>query len=413
MEENKNNGFEGVSLNLDALSAPKEEKKIDVGMGDVELAEIEGTEVENVRAQEDPSVIETENIKYRREKKTRAPKEKRPKLKGARKPPRQLKAPALPIKEPALPLLLSTVVFAISLIALCIDRFVYPFSQELLAPVILQLTALVIPAYLAMMITNADKSIGMQLKDIGIRKVKAEYVFFMIFTALFAMCASLAVTLMLGGAEEASRGITLLGTFTAGVNEYTVSVPYLILTYAILPSIAEELLFRGVIFSRLQKVSFPLAAILSCAINALYGFSLGGLIPTLLIAVILMFVLYTTDSLVCCVIVHLLVNLYRLFLEANISAYFLSSQNNFLLLITIAIALLISSLLFFSESARIYRARAVNISEGKKKSANKRKEFKAVSEEIRSTLAYKPSLICILVCAAIFLSVVIINYVIK
>ena len=194
------------------------------------------------------------------------------------------------------------------------------------------------------------------------------------------------------------------------MNEYTVSYPYLILTYALIPAVAEELLFRGVIFSRLEGVSFPLAATLSCAMSALYSFSLGGFIPSLFTAAMLVFVLYTTGSVIPCIIVHMLINLYRLFLEANISAYFLSSQNNFLLLITVALALAVSSLLFFSESARIFRKRAQNIADGKEKSANKSEGAGKIANELRSTLAYKPSLVFSVVCGVIFVSAVVIGY---
>ncbi len=403
MEENKRNELEEISLKVDALYEPTPEEA-EPEKTDAEPEPI--TELEVLTKAEERAPVESETSKNK-EKKTRREKSRAP---NEPKPPKERKEPALPISEPALPLLVCVIVFAISLLALIIDRFIYPFSQELLAPVILQLTALIIPAYLCMMITSADKSIGAQFKEIGVRAVKAEYVFFMIFTALFTMCASLTLTLMLGGAEAAARGITLLGTFTAGVNEYTVSYPYLILTYAIIPAIAEEMLFRGVIFSRLEKISFPLAATLSCVLNALFGFSLGGLIPSLFVGAMLVFVLYTTRSLIPCMIVHLLINLYRLFLEANISAYFLSSQNKFLLLITLALTLAISSLLFFSESARIFRKKAQNIASGNEKSANKSEGFKKVFLQLRSTLAYKPSIIFSIVCGAIFAATVIIGH---
>lgn len=426
MDDNKKNELD-LSLNVDALNVTEEdskpeqetetetetETKPEIGINEIEVAEIESVEVENVEAQDPPPMIETEDVKWHREKRSRPPKEKKPKPPKppkAEKPPKPPKKPAAPISEPLLPLIVCTVTFAISLLALIIDRFVFSFSQELLAPVILQLIALILPAYLSMMITSGNKSAGVQFKEIGFHKIRADHIFLMIFTALFTMCASLALTLMLGGATDASRGITLLGTFTAGVNEYTVSYPYLILTYVLIPAIAEELLFRGVIFSHLERISFPLAATVSCVMSALYGFSLGGLIPTLFTAAMLTFVLYTTGSIIPCIIVHLLVNLYKLFLEANIASYFLSSQNDFLLFITVSGALLISALLFFSESVRLFRARAQKIARGEEKSAKKSEKLPSLASHIRSTLAYKPSLILTVVCCVIFASAVVINY---
>ncbi len=319
--------------------------------------------------------------------------------------------PATPITEPALPLLLCLVCFAISLVTLIIDRFIYPFGNELLAPVIISAVALILPAYLAVMLSSAEKSAKEKLSELGFKKLKADHIFFLIFSSLFMMTASLLLTLALGGAEDASRGITLFGTFIAGENEFTVSYPYLILTYALLPAIAEELLFRGVIFSRLSKVSFSFAATVSALLYALFGFSLGGVIPTLFVGILTVFVLYTTGSIVACMAVHFLFNLYRLFLEANISAYFLSQSNRPLLFITVFLALLISAILFFSECLRIFRKRAKDIKEKREKSAAKSESLGSVIESVRCTLAYTPSLIFAIAIAAVFVTIVVINHI--
>ncbi len=336
------------------------------------------------------------------------------KKKGAKSPKKQKKQhPTVsPITEPALPMLLSAVVFVVCFITLIINKFVYPIGEELLAPVILQLVALIIPAYLVIMLTAPEKSAFYQMRETGFHHLRAEYIFFVLFASLFTVCASLTLTLALGGAHDASNGITLLGSFTAGEHEYSVSIPYIILTYAIIPAFAEELLFRGVIFSRLEKVSFPFAALVSTAVYALAGFTLGGLVPSLFVGVLTVFVLYTTRSLWACVILHFLFNIYRLFLEANISAYFLSSQNNVLLVTTVVIALCVSALLFFSESARIFRNRAKSVASGKTKSAKKLDGIRNIPENVRASLAFKPTLIFSIICICIFMCTVIINYIV-
>ena len=334
----------------------------------------------------------------------------------AKAPPKRAKqqkkqgAEIAPITEPALPLLLCLVCFSISLAALIIDRFIYPFGGELLAPVIISAIALILPSYLAVMLSSTDKSPYEKLTELGFRRLKADHIFFMIFSSLFMMSASLLLTLAFGGAWEASRGITLFGTFIAGNNDFTVSFPYLILTYAILPAFAEELMFRGVIFSRLSKVSFSFAAIVSTVLYALFGFALGGIIPTLFVGILTVFVLYTTGSILGCMAVHLLFNLYRLFLEANISAYFLSQSNRLLLVVTVLLALLISAILFFSECLRIFRKRAQSIKEKRERSAAKSEGLKSIISSVRSTLAYTPSLVFTIVIAAIFVAIVVINY---
>ncbi len=322
------------------------------------------------------------------------------------------RAPIRPISEPALPLLLSAVVFIICFVTLLVNKFIYPIGKELLAPVILQFVAMLIPAYLAITLTSADKSLHSQLKEIGFRSISAEDVFFLIFASLFAACSSLALTLALGGAYDASNGVTLLGSFTAGENEYSVSIPYIILTYAIIPAFAEEILFRGVIFSRLEEVSFPFAALVSTVMYAFSGFTLGGVIPSLFVGILASFILYTTRSLWACIIMHLIFNIYRLFIETNVSAYFLSAQNDLLLIIIVAIALALSALLFFSESAKTFRRRARAVAESKAESASKLSGIKNIPADIRASLAFKPTLVFSIICTCIFIATVVINYIV-
>lgn len=411
MEENKKDEISEVSLNFDALT-DTEEKKDTTGpdVPDPEISEAEA-DVTEYSESEKPTAAESTVSPQKKQREKARQKDRAPKPPKPARQPRPPRTPAVPIEEPALPMLACAVVFVISLFTLIANKLIHPFSSELLAPAILQTVTLIIPAYLVIMLGSADKSLRSQLKEIGCRPMSADHVFFMIFAALFTICSSLVLTLVFWGAPDASRGITLLGTFTAGVNEYTVAHPYLILTYVLIPAIAEEILFRGVVFSRIEKVSFPFAALVSCLISALYGFSLGGIIPSLFTSAVMVFVLYTTNSLIACMIVHALVNLYRLFLEANISAYFLTARDNFLLFITVAIALAIASLLFFTEGARIFREKAQLIAEGKAKSAKKSKGIKQVFVNTRSMLAYTPTLVFTAVCGAAFVSAVIINFI--
>ena len=320
------------------------------------------------------------------------------------KPPK-----AEPIAAPSLPLLLCAVSFAISLAALITDRFIHQFGHELLSPVIMQIIAVMIPAYMVMLLIYPQKKPIDIFRALGFGMVRAGNIFFIIFASLFATCAALSLTLIFGGSYSAANGMTLLGTFTAGKNEFSYSYPYLIFTYALLPAIFEEIFFRGVIFKQLEGISFPYAALFSATLYAMSCFSLGGLVPTFFVGMLMVFIMYTTKSLFACIAVHLLFNLYRLFLEANVTQYYLSSSNNTLLIIAVAFCLLVSSLLFISESIRIFRARSAAVAEGRLSGSNRLKGMKTLGCDLRATFAYKPSIVLASICAVIFAAAVIIN----
>lgn len=324
----------------------------------------------------------------------------------------QEKAPRTPIvprKEGFLPLLLATVCMAIALIAVIIDKFIYRFGGELLAPMLSQLIILLIPAYMFMLVVFPDGSMLSRLRSLGIAKLRAEYVFFMIFTALFMISTSLIMNIIFGGVYTASEGFTILGAFTAGVGEYTVSYPYLIIVYAAIPAIIEELVFRGLLYTTLSKVNEGMAVCLSSIISAAFTFTIGGFPAALFCSLAYCFVRHTTRSLQACMIVHFIFNLYTIFAQTNLSKYFLSSQNLLLLIIVISAAFLISAALFFSEASRVYRGIAKKIKDGEEVSGFTAPNFKKLLEDGKNVLLYRPTLICTIAFLTSFVAITLIR----
>ncbi len=339
------------------------------------------------------------------------------------KKPKKQHPPATPLATPALSLLLALVCFSVSLIATVINTFIYPFGDDLLAPLLLQILAILFPTYLALLLAADGGPPVNKLREIGFSCFKVKYIFFTIFSALFLICVSTALTVIFGGAVSLSEGVRLLGTFTAGENDFSVSSPYIILVYALIPAICEELLFRGMIFSQLKKISLPFAIVLSVSLSALFSFDLFGLIPAIFTGAFLTFVLYTTGSILPCIVVHFALNFYNLYLGSNIAAYSLIGQNSFLLFIVISGALLISAMLFFAEASKIYRVKAKELKKAIShqsrdigEPSHQRQErlldgekWKELLQALRSTLAYTQNLIFLSVIAAVFSAVVIIN----
>lgn len=322
--------------------------------------------------------------------------------------PNQPKEPLSPRLEGFLPMLLATVSMLITLLATVIDKFIFPFGEDMLSPALGQIIILLIPAYLCLLFLSPEKSLGQQLKAIGIGKLRADYVFFIIFAALFTVSGALLLDMLFGGVKDAAQGFTVLASFTAGESEYAVNYPYLILVYAVFPALLEEAVFRGVIFGELRRVSEPLAVLLSSLLSTLFAFTLGGIPASLFCAVCYCFVLLTTGSLQACMIVHLIYGLYALFWKTNVSAYFLSSQSNTLLIVIVVAAWLISASLFFTESARLYKARAAKIVLGEEKSALPSLHIKTLLQEIRAVFSYTPTLICAAVCLALYVAITVI-----
>lgn len=307
------------------------------------------------------------------------------------------------------PFLLIATCAVIGLIALIIDSFISPFGNSLLAPVIGQLIILMIPAYLYLQLTKRDMSLPEHLRNVGFGRLRAEHIFFMIFTALFMMSTSFILNTLFYGIYKASAGFTLLGIFTAGNGEYTVSAPYLIITYAFFPAVAEEILFRGILYKEFSKINEPFAIVMSSLVSALFSFTVGGFPAAFFCALAYCLVRYVTKTLQGCIIVHFLFNIYALYLQTNLCKYIMSSTGNILLLIVTIALWLVISILFCTECGRIFKQKGDRIKNGEEKSTFPTFKKEAIKADIFSILRHTPTLICIAVSLAAFAAVVVIG----
>ena len=315
-----------------------------------------------------------------------------------------------PRPDGALALILSAIAMGIILVAVIIDKYIFPFGQEPLSPIIAQILILLVPAYVFTVLSFPGQSTAEQMKRIGIRRLRAEYIFFLIFTAFFAICTSFMLNMIFGGVRSAADGFILLGAFRAGKQDFSISTYYLIATYALIPAFVEEFAFRGVIYRSLSGTRSHSALVISSVLYSLFFFSPAQIPEAIVLGVILCFVQNTTGSLVACVLVHFVINLYRLFLQTNISQYLLTSHNRALLIIIALLAWLLSAALFFSESAKIYRARSASESKYPERAVPAKKlDIKGEWQRIRAIFSFKPTTIAALVCIVLYVAITVIG----
>ena len=308
-------------------------------------------------------------------------------------------------KETFLPVFLIAVSMLIALISTVVDKFIYPVSQELLSPMIAQIIIFFIPLYLCMTVIFPERSPIYMLRAVGCRKISAEHVFLIIFTSLFMVSTTLVINIALGGVHAVSEGVTLFGTFTAGQGESSSSVLYVIAVYAIAPAFIEEVLFRGFIYSRFSSLSESAAIAISTLVSSLFAFTLAGLPAAIFCGIAYCFIRYATKSLWACMAAHAIFNLYALFVQTNVAKYFLSSQNNLLLIITVIVVWLICTVLFSNECAKFFKTRADKINEGKERSALPVFNVKQLGLQLKSAFTYRPTMICAIVSGVCFIAI--------
>ena len=165
----------------------------------------------------------------------------------------------------------------------------------------------------------------------------------------------LLVGIVFGRMSAFAGSFTLYDTFVSQNNRNTAEVFHLILTYAVLPALCEELIFRGVVCQEYEKHGLPSAIILSSLLFAMLHFNFPKL-PTFFYAgLILAMVLYATRSLFCSMLVHFAYNLFGLFGQEYMYNLYKEAGDEDIFTYLIILIFLISASAFSLVAAGIYR----------------------------------------------------------
>lgn len=175
--------------------------------------------------------------------------------------------------------------------------------------------------------------------------------FLMCGIALFSGCILLAM--LFGGVGTLGKS----GTLTANT-ETPVGIFLTALIFGVLPAVAEEFFFRGVLLSEYERRGAFRAVLMSALLFALSHFDFRNLLLYLFSGVLFALLLFATDSIFWGVILHALYNLFFLFFGRYVAALYDFTGSMELFLFLLILAFLLSLLFFCRFAAKRYRAKA-------------------------------------------------------
>ncbi|MBE6671033.1 MAG: CPBP family intramembrane metalloprotease [Ruminococcaceae bacterium] len=109
---------------------------------------------------------------------------------------------------------------------------------------------------------------------------------------------------------------SIYGTYASiGDNGWT-NLVYIVITFALLPAITEEFIFRGILLSEYSSYGVSTAIILSSAMFSMLHFSLNQFFVYFFCGVVTAYAVYITQSLFAAMLLHFLNNLYAIFFES-------------------------------------------------------------------------------------------------
>ena len=246
----------------------------------------------------------------------------------------------------------SVLAAVIMLLALCthlIDESAMGYGNSLfLSLIILQLLVLALPAVFFIKNSDRNYSEGLHLNLLDPTR------FWLTVTALLTVIFGSSVIRLL----MAYMGNTdsLFGDYSSIISSAIgepAEVIYILITFAVIPALCEELVYRGIIYSEYKCCGFAAALIIPSVYSAMFRFSPSGLILFIFIGIICSLIVYLTDSLISAIVIHMMFNAFNIFFEKYILRIITQTEYATLCAFVLISLALFSFILMLSEAERL------------------------------------------------------------
>ena len=226
-----------------------------------------------------------------------------------------------------------------------------------LAAIVIQLLIFALPSLFFCTLRGSEYRSRLRLRLMPLSSI----IFMIAAAALLVTGSFLLGTLMYSAAPEAFKSSSP-GTYAAfAMNPGVFDGMYLVLAFALLPAITEEVLFRGIILTEYTSYGVACAVIMSSLTFAMSHFSFVRLPIYLFCGLILALVTFATRSLIASVIVHLVNNIFVLFFEDYVVSVAKRQNISSILALFILLSVaFIAAIVMAFEASSIYRSYGKN-----------------------------------------------------
>ena len=224
-----------------------------------------------------------------------------------------------------------------------------PFLKEMPYLAAAELLLLLVPFFFFVMLRGGGYS-----KALRIKMPRAAHIPFLIAALCLLLFGGFLLVLLIGDTKTVGNVISpLLLSPNAALWE-KILAPFLL---AIVPAVVEGFFFRGAVALEYERRGAVRAVLMSALLYAAVHFDLANFLVHLFVGILLMLVLYATDSLLATVVLHALFNLAFYFGANYARAIFDFTGNLKLMLFLLILGALVSLLVMLLLATSIYRAR--------------------------------------------------------
>jgi len=220
---------------------------------------------------------------------------------------------------------------------------------EYIAVVLLQLFIFMLPAILYLQLRGEKFT-----KRIRIRPIHPQHTWFCVCMLAVMVLSGLLISILTGGISSLGGNFTLYNTFIARTGGSAWEIVYIVLAYAALPAFCEELVFRSILCAEYEDLGTGASVLISALFFSMLHFSFPMFPNYLVSGILLAFVMYATRSALAPMLLHFLYNVFCLFGQPYLSAFYVNAGSNEIFLFCLIALLLLFSAFAAGEARKIY-----------------------------------------------------------
>ncbi len=253
-----------------------------------------------------------------------------------------------------LPPVLVLVTFALLLLSRILENYLFTRDSEYIGVILLQILIFVLPSILYCRLRGEKFTARIRLAP-----PKLSHLFLLLWMLFLMVSGSLLLSILTGGIASLEGNFTLYGTFVAHTGS-TLDILYSILSYALLPAFGEEMIYRSILSAEYERRGVGVAITVTSLFFAMLHFSLPLFFSYLFLGAMLSFAMYATRSVWAPVILHLCYNLFCLFGQPYLSAFYLRAGSTEIFVFCLTVLFLLSAALTAGEGRKIYHLYALS-----------------------------------------------------
>ena len=250
------------------------------------------------------------------------------------------------------PLLLVLCNFVLLLLSRLIDARLLDRDSEYVGVILIQVLIFIIPAILYCKLRGESFA-----ERIRLRPPRISHIPFLLYLLVVMIAGGLLTSILTGGIRSLEGSFTLYDTFVARTQTPT-ETAYAILAYALLPAVGEELTYRSILCSEYEKRGVGVSIAASALLFAMLHFSFTHFLTYLFLGILLACAMYTTRSFLAPILLHVCYNVFCLFGQPYLSAFYVNAGSNEIFIFCVVVLFLLFAAFCAGEARKIYHVHA-------------------------------------------------------